>query len=43
MLYCPVFKFLGELVSLDCENKLLELTGYYGAQLLGDGGESVSD
>lgn len=33
--------FLGKSVSLDCENKLLELTGYYGAQKSDDGGDSV--
>jgi hypothetical protein len=33
----------GESVSLACENKLLELTGYYGAQQSDDGSESVSN
>lgn len=33
----------GELVSLDCENRLLELTGYYGEQHSADAGESSTD
>ena len=41
VILCELFS--GELVSLDCENRLLELTGYYGEQHSADAGESVSE